>query len=96
MQQTATLLRQRRDWDRDHQVTPPAPATCLLCAVAADQCPTHADRRCRACGGQLRPIVVDEGFNTHPCCDRSGTKESLAFLKHTAQQLGATLLAQSA
>ncbi|WP_310964034.1 hypothetical protein [Nocardioides terrisoli] len=69
-QQTATLLRQRLDWDRDHQVSPPAPAACLPCAVAADQCPTHADRRCRACGGQLHRIVVDEGFDTHPCCDR--------------------------
>ena len=35
--QTATLLRQRRDWDRDHQVTPPPPAACLPCAVAVDQ-----------------------------------------------------------
>jgi len=38
-QQTATLLRQRRDWDRDHQVTPPPAAACLPCAVAAEQCP---------------------------------------------------------
>jgi hypothetical protein len=69
-QQTATLLRQRRDWDRDHQVTPPPAAACLPCAVAAEQCPTHAGRRCRACGCQLHRIVVDEGYDTHPCCDR--------------------------
>ena len=50
-QQTATLLRQRRGWDRDRPVSPPAPAAYLPCAVAADQCPIHADRRCRACGG---------------------------------------------
>ena len=90
------LLRQRRDWDRDHQVTPPPPAACLPCAVAVDQCPTHADRRCRACGGQLHRIVVDEGFDTHPCCDRPGGAGSLAVLEHTARMLGATLLAQPA
>ena len=43
-QQTAALLRQRRDWDRAHQVSPPTPAACLPCAVAVDQCPTHAGR----------------------------------------------------
>ncbi|MBB3043947.1 hypothetical protein [Nocardioides soli] len=43
-QQTATVLRQRRDRDRDHQITPPPPAPCLPCAVAVDQCPTHAGR----------------------------------------------------
>ncbi len=91
-QQTTALLRQRRDWDRAHQVSPPAPAECLPCAVAADQCPTHAGRCCRACGGQLHRTVVDEGFDTHPCCDRPGGNESLAFLENTAQLLGATLL----
>jgi hypothetical protein len=69
-QQVATLLRQRRDWDRDHQVSPPPPAGCLPCAVAVEGCTTHAGRRCRACGGQLHRIVVDEGFDTHPCCGR--------------------------
>jgi hypothetical protein len=92
--QTATLLRQRRDWDRDHQVSPPTPAACLPCVVAVDQCPTHAGRRCRACGGQLHRVVVDEGFDTHPCCDRPGEHVSLAVVEHTAQLLGATLLAQ--
>ena len=92
-EQVATLLRQRRDWDRDHQVTPPPPAACLPCAVAVEGCPNHAGRRCRACGGQLHRIVVDEGFDTHPCCDRPGANGSLAFLEHTAQLLGATLLA---
>ena len=95
-QQTAALLRQRRDWDRDHQVSPPTPAACLPCVVAVDQCPTHAGRRCRACGGHLHRIVIDEGFDTHPCCDRPGAIGSLAFLERTAQLLGATLLAQSA
>ena len=95
-QQTATVLRQRRDWDRDHQVSPPTPAACLPCAVVVDQCPTHSGRRCRACGGQLHRVVVDEGFDTHPCCDRPDANGSLAFLEHTAQLLGATLLAQPA
>lgn len=45
-----------------HQVSPPTPAACLPCVVAVDQCPTHAGRRCRACGGQLHRVVVDEGF----------------------------------
>lgn len=91
-QQTSALLRQRRDWDRAHQVSPPAPAGCLACAVAVAQCPTHAGRRCRACGGQLRQSVVDEGFDTHPSCDQPDGNGSLAFLEHTAQLLGATLL----
>ena len=95
-QQTAMLLRQRRDWDRDHQVTPPPAAACLPCAVAAEQCPTHAGRRCRACGGQLHRIVVDEGFDTHSCCDRPGSTGSPTVLEYTAQMLGATLLAQPA
>ena len=95
-QQTATLLRQRRDWDRDHQVTPPPAAACLPCAVAAEQCPTHAGRRCRACGGLLHRIVVDEGYDTHPCCDRPSSTGSPTVLEHTAQLLGATLLAQPA
>lgn len=96
-QQTATLLHQRRDWDRDHRVTPPPPAACLPCAVAVNQCPNHAGgRRCRACGGQLHRIVVDEGFDTHPCCDRPNGTGCHAVIEHTAQMLGATLLAQPA
>lgn len=95
-QQTATLLRQRRDWDRAHQVSPPPAADCLRCAVAADQCPTHARPRCRACGGQLHRIIVEEGFDTHPCCDRPGAPGSRAVLDRTAQMLGATLLTQPA
>ena len=95
--QAAALLRQRRDWDCDHQVSPPSPAACLPCAVAHDLCPSHAGRRCRACGGQLHRIVVDEGFDTHPCCDdhpRGGA--SPALLEHAARLLGATVLAQPA
>ena len=95
-QHTAALLGQRRDWDRAHQVSPPTPAECLPCAVVVDQCPTHAGRRCRACGGQLHRIVVDEGFDTHPCCDRPGENGSLTVLEHAAQMLRATLLAQPA
>ncbi len=95
-QQTATLLRQRRDWDRDHQVSPPPTAACLPCAVSVEECPTHTDRRCRACGGQMHRILVEEGFDTHPSCDRPDTSGSRAVLEHTAQLLGATLLAQSA
>ena len=70
-QQTAMLLRQRRDWDRDHQVIPPPDAVCLSCAVAAEQCPTHAGRRCRACGGQLHRIVVDEGYDIRAAIARA-------------------------
>ncbi len=95
-QQTSTLLRQRRSWDRDHHVTPPPSAACLPCAVAVAGCCTHAGRRCRACGGQLHHIVVDEGFDTHPCCDRPGESVSHAVLEHTTQMLGATLLARPA
>lgn len=58
--------------------------------------PTHSGGRCRACGGQLHRICVDEGFDTHPSCDRPGVNGSLAFLEHTAQLPGATLLAQPA
>lgn len=93
-QQTAMLLRQRRDWDRDHQGTPPPAAACLPCAVAAEQCPTHAGRRCRACGGQLHRIVVAEGYDTHPSCDNPGSTSSPTVLEHTAHLLGATLLTQ--
>lgn len=95
-QQAATLLRQRRDWDRDHQVSPRPAAVCLPCAVAVEERATHADRRCCACGGQLHRIVVDEGFDTHPSCDLPGPSGSWAVLEQTAQLLGATLLAQPA
>lgn len=96
-EQVATLLRQRRDWDRDHQVTRPPPAACLPCAVAVDECPNHAGGpRCRACGGQLHRIVVDEGFDTHPCCDHPSGTGSHTVIEHTAQMLGATLRAQPA
>ncbi|MEV5003873.1 hypothetical protein [Nocardioides sp. LML1-1-1.1] len=65
--------------------------------MAVDQCAIHVGRRCRACGGQLHRIVIDEGYDTHPCCDRPGADQSpRAVLEHTAQLLGATLLAQSA
>jgi hypothetical protein len=94
-QQTGTLLRQRRNWDRDHQVSPPPLALCLTCAVAVEKCPTHADRRCRACGGQLHRLIIDEGYDTHPCCDPPGTPGSHAALEHTAQMLGATLIVES-
>ena len=41
-------------------------------------------------------IVVDEGFDTHPCCDQPSGTGSHAVLEHRAQMLGATLLAQPA
>jgi hypothetical protein len=91
-QQTVTLLRQRRDWDSDHQVSPPPPAPCLTCAVAVKGCPTHVHRLCRACGGQLHRIVIAEGYDTHPCCDPPDTTGSQAVVEHTARMLGATLL----
>lgn len=93
-QRTAALLGQRRDWDRAHQVSGRAPAKCLLCALARDRCPEHTRRRCRVCAGPLHRIVVEEGFETHPCCDRPGENGSLVVLERTAQLLGATLLAQ--
>jgi hypothetical protein len=95
-QGTAALLGQRRDWDRAHQVSGPAPAKCLLCAVARDRCPEHTRRRCRVCAGPLHRIVIEEGFETHPCCDRPGENGSSVVLERTAQLLGATLLAQPA
>ena len=93
-QRTAALMGQRRDWDRAHQVSGPAAAKCLLCAVARDRCPEHTRRRCRVCAGPLHRIVIEEGFETHPCCDRPGDNGSLVVLERTAQLLGATLLAQ--
>ena len=89
--QTAALLHQRRAWDREHQVSPPPPAECLFCAIDRGRCPTHVLPRCRACGGQLHRIVVEEGFDTHPCCDRprAGTHADLEVM---AQLLGATPL----
>lgn len=95
-QRTAALLGQRRDWDRAHQVSGRAAAKCLLCAVARDRCPEHTRRRCRVCAGPLHRIVVEEGFETHPCCDRPGEDGSLVVFERTAQLLGATLLAQPA
>lgn len=65
-QQVAPLLQQRREWDRAHQIAPPAAAECIWCAVARASCPDHAPRRCRLWGGQLHRIVVDEGFDTQP------------------------------
>lgn len=85
---------QRRDWDRAHQVSGPAPAKCLLCAVARARCPEHTRRLCRVRPGPLHRIVIEEGFETYPCCDRPGENGSSVVLERTAQLLGATLLAQ--
>ena len=65
-----------------------------LGAVARDRCPEHTRRLCRVCVGPLHRIVIEEGFETHPCCDRPGENGSLVVLERTAQLLGATLLAQ--
>ena len=64
--------------------------------AAASSLALTSSARCRACGGQLHGIVVDEGFDTHPCCDRPGSTGSPTVLEYTAQMLGATLLAQPA
>ena len=95
-QQTATLLRQRRDWDRDHQITPPPPAPCLPCAVAVDRCPPTP-------AGAVVPAVAN-------CTESSSTRATTPIraatararpvptpvLEHTAPMLTVTLLAQPA
>ncbi|KRE99789.1 hypothetical protein ASG88_14430 [Nocardioides sp. Soil777] len=63
--------------------------------MARDRCPEHTRRRCRVCAGPLHRIV-EEGFETHPCCDRPGENGCLVVLERTAQLLGATLVAQPA
>jgi len=89
------LLQQRQAWDRSHQVAAPAAAACIGCAVAGGGCPHHA-ARCRICGGPLHRIVVDEGFDTHPCCDRPVGPGSYAELERMTRMLGATPLSHSA
>ena len=40
--------------------------------------------------------ILAEGFDTHPCCDRSVAVESYTGLECVTELLGATLLAESA
>ncbi|MGE9809537.1 hypothetical protein [Janibacter sp. G1551] len=92
-ERTAALLRQRRDWDREHHVTPPPTSPCPPCAVAPELCPVHAHPRCRACSGRLHATALAEGFDTHPCCD-SGTATAPTDSVHDLLQvLGAMPLA---
>lgn len=98
--QTAVLLQLRRAWDLAHQITAPAAADCLWCAVDRQACSDHAPASCRVCGGALHPVVVAEGFGTHPCCDGSAIAGSYsgpetASLETTSQILGGTLLPES-
>lgn len=72
----AELLAARVVWDQAHAVTPPAPARCLECVLAAGgycgsqhhQAPA-APARCRRCAGELHPVILAEGHDTHPSCD---------------------------
>lgn len=95
--QTAVLLQLRRAWDLAHQITAPAAADCLWCAVDRQACFDHAPARCRVCGGALHPVVTAEGFDTHPCCDGSGGAGSdvgseAVSLETTSQILGGRLM----
>lgn len=95
-QQVAGLLRQRRHWDTSHDVAPPPTAVCLWCAIAHQDCPQHAPARCRVCSGPMHRSILEEGFDTHPCCDRSVGPGTYADLEHLTRVLGATPLPQSA
>lgn len=98
-QQTATLLRQRRDWDRDHQVSPPPIGACLPCAVAVEEAPTTLT-------GAAVPAVASctassstrASTPTRPATApaRADPERTRAVLEHNTQLLGATLLAQPA
>ena len=94
-QQAATLLRQRRDWDRDHQVTPP-PARGVPALPRGGRGVPHPRRpalsrlRWPAAPQRRRRLL------RHPSCDRPDGTGSHTALEHTAQMLGATLLAQPA
>jgi len=95
-EQVATLLRRRRAWDTAHQITPPPAAECLRCAIASPACPTHAPGRCRICHGPMHRSIRAEGYDTHPCCDRSPGTQTYTDLECVTQLLGATLLAEPA
>jgi len=76
----AELLAARVVWDQAHAVTPPEPADCLECVLAAGGCGGHHDiapvapapvtpARCQRCAGELHPVILAEGHDTHPTCD---------------------------
>ena len=77
----AELLAARVVWDHAHAVTPPEPAGCLDCVLATGgRCGGNHDpdpvasvpaapARCRSCGGELHPVILAEGYDTHPSCD---------------------------
>ncbi|MGH4000860.1 MAG: hypothetical protein ACRDTJ_25740 [Pseudonocardiaceae bacterium] len=74
----AELLAARVIWDQAHAVTPPSPAPCLECVLAnGASCGAHHEAapaspaRCQRCGGQLHPVILAEGHDTHPSCDPS-------------------------
>lgn len=86
------LLDQGRQWDAQHRVTAPPAAACLWCAVAPADCPDHAPARCRVCSGPMHRSILQEGFDTHPCCDRVVAARPGADLDYLTQMLGATPL----
>jgi hypothetical protein len=95
-QHVAGLLRQRRQWDSAHQVTAPPAAECLWCAITRQDCPQHAPCRCRVCSGLMHRSILEEGFDTHPCCDRTVGPGTYADLEHITEVLGAKPLPQPA
>jgi len=95
-QQTATLLCQRRDWDRDHQVSqgPPrhacrAPCRSKSALLTLTGAVVPAVASCT--GSSLRRASTPTLRVTGPVRADPGRSSS-----NTAQLLGATLLAQSA
>lgn len=95
-QHVAVLFRQRRHWDTTHGIAAPAAATCLWCAIAGRDCPQHAPARCRVCSGPIHRSILEEGFDSHPCCDGTVGPATYADLEYVTQMLGATLLPQPA
>lgn len=91
-QHVSRLLYQRRQWDTEHRVAAPPVPACLGCAIAPADCPEHGPARCRVCAGPLHRSILQEGFDTHPCCDRTVGTRTDADLEHLTQMLGATPL----
>lgn len=95
-QHVAGLLRQRRHCDTTHRVAAPPAAACVSCAIARQDCPQHCRGRCRVCSGPMHRSILEEGFDTHPCCDRTIGPGTYAALEYVTQMLGATPLPQPA
>lgn len=72
--------------------TAPPAAACLWCAIAPGDCPEHTPCRCRVCPGAMHRSILQEGFDTHPCCDRAVGAGTDADLEYLTQMLGATPL----